>query len=335
MSFLKRYLIPRVMQYLIVILVGITIVFLVPRFSPIDPVQQLINTIKMQGTYLDPQAVEKMTETLQELYGIKGSMLQQYFTFWIRLLKGDFGPSLFQFPIPVINLIKASLPWTLGLLIVSTLLSWIIGNILGVLISFSYQRSWAKVLENIAMLIRPIPYYIFSFILLIIFAYLLKLFPLGGGFSIGVRPSLSVRFILDLIKHATLPILSMIILGSTVWMQTMRLIVSNIIREDFVIYARSGGLDKKTIVFKYIMRNALLPQITGLALSLGQIFSGALITEIVFSYPGLGTLLYNAIRTGDYNLIMGITSLSIIGISTMILLIDLLYPFFDPRIRYR
>jgi len=127
----------------------------------------------------------------------------------------------------------------------------------------------------------------------------------------------------------------MVVLGSAVWLQTMRLIVSNVIREDFVVYAKNGRLKRGTIVFKYVMRNAMLPQVTGLALSMGQIFSGALITEIVFSYPGLGTLLYNAINTGDYNLIMGITALSIIGISTLILLIDLLYPIFDPRVRYK
>jgi peptide/nickel transport system permease protein len=185
------------------------------------------------------------------------------------------------------------------------------------------------------MVIRPIPYYIFSLILLVVFAYLLKLFPLGGGFSIGMRVPFSWSFVLDILRHAFLPALSMVVLGAAVWLQTMRLIVSNVIREDFVVYAKNGGLKRGTIAFKYVMRNAMLPQVTGLALSMGQIFSGALITEIVFSYPGLGTLLYNAINTGDYNLIMGITALSIIGISTFILLIDLLYPIFDPRVRYK
>lgn len=335
MDFLKRYLLPRIMQYLLVIFVGVTLVFLVPRLSPVDPVQQLISTIRMQGTYLDPKAAEKLTDTLKELYGLKGSLLQQYLAFWKRLLKGDFGPSLFQFPVPVLSLIKASLPWTVGLLSVSTFLSWLIGNILGVLVGFFYQKRWAKFLENFAMVIRPIPYYIFSLILLVVFAYLLKLFPLGGGFPVGAKVSFSWSFIIDVLKYTFLPALSMVILGAAVWLQTMRLVVSNVVREDFVSYAKGGGLKRGTIVFKYVMRNAMLPQVTGLALSMGQIFSGALITEMVFSYPGLGTLLYNAINVGDYNLIMGITTLSIVGISTFILLIDLLYPIFDPRIRYK
>jgi len=335
MSFIKGYLMPRLISYLFVIFVGITIVFIIPRLSPIDPVQQVINRITIQGTYLDPQAVEMLTNTLKELYGLKGNLWEQYLNFWKRLLKGDFGPSFFRFPVPVSKLIGDSLPWTIGLLSLSTILSWIIGNILGGLCGFFYQKRWARFLENIAMVIRPIPYYIFALILLVFFGYILKILPLGGGFSVGLTPSFNWRFIKDIFKYAFLPLLSMVILGSSVWLQTMRLIVQNILREDFVIYAKAGGLNKSTIAFKYVIKNAMLPQITGLALSMGQIFSGALITEIVFSYPGMGTLLYNAIVTGDYNLIMGITTLSILGISTFILIIDLLYPLFDPRVRYK
>lgn len=334
MDFLKKYLLPRIMQYLVVIMLGITIVFLIPRLSPVDPVQQLISTIGMQGSYLDPKAAEKLTDALEELYGLKGSLLQQYLAFWKRLLKGDFGPSLFQFPVPVLSLIKDSLPWSAGLLTISTFLSWLIGNILGGIVGFFYQKRWAKFLDIFAMVIRPIPFYTFSLIILVVFAYLLKLFPLGGGFSVGMRVPFSWKLILDILKHTFLPALSMVVLGSALWLQTMRLIVSNVIREDFVVYAKTGGLKRGTIAFRYVMRNAMLPQVTGLALSMGHIFSGALITEIVFSYPGLGTLLYNAINTGDYNLIMGITTLSIIGISTFVLLIDILYPLFDPRIGY-
>jgi peptide/nickel transport system permease protein len=134
--------------------------------------------------------------------------------------------------------------------------------------------------------------------------------------------------------HSFLPALSIFILGAAVWFQTMKLVVQNVNGESFVQYAKLAGVEESRIVSRYVIRNALLPQITGLALSLGLIFSGALITEIVFSYPGLGSLLYNAIRNGDYNLIMGITIFSIFAITTSVLIVDLLYPFFDPRIRY-
>jgi len=135
------------------------------------------------------------------------------------------------------------------------------------------------------------------------------------------------------LRHAFLPALSMIVLGVATTFQTMKLIVQNVNAEDFVQYAKLGGVKERRIVSRYVIRNAMLPQITNLALALGQILSGALITEIVFSYPGLGSLLFNAIVTGDYNLIMGITALSILAITSAILLIDLVYPLFDPRVR--
>jgi len=335
LQFLKRYLLPRLIQYVFVIFIGVTIVFIIPRLMPVDPVQQMINTITMRGAYMDPEALEQLRESLKEMYGLEGGMFTQYVNLWKRLFKGDFGPSLSQFPTPVIKLIRISLPWTIGLMATTIIISWLIGNIFGGIAGYFSHRKWAKVFENIAMVIRPIPYYIFALVILIVFAYLLPLFPLAGGFSVGGKVSWSWDFIVDVIKHAFLPALSMMVLGTAAWFQTMRLIVSNLVREDHVVYARAGGLPEIKIAFKYVIRNAMLPQITGLALSLGQIFGGALITEIVFSYPGLGGLLYNGIISGDYNLIMGITILSIIAIATGTLLVDLLYPLFDPRVRYR
>ncbi len=252
-----------------------------------------------------------------------------------RLIKGDFGPSLFQFPTPVMDLIMISLPWTAGLLITTTIISWIIGNLLGGLAGYFKNKAWAKTLDNISMVLRPIPYYIFSLLLLILFAYLIPIFPSAGGYSVGRRIGFNWAFISDLLIHSFLPAMSLVILGIAANFMTMKLIVSNIVAEDYVMYAKAGGLKESTIAFKYVIKNGLLPQITGLALSLGQIFGGALITEIVFSYPGLGTLLYGAINSGDYNLIMGVTSLSVIGIAGATLLVDLIYPLFDPRIRYR
>ena len=140
MLFFKRYLLPRIVQFLVVVFVGITIVFIVPRLTPVDPVQQVINRITAQGAFLDPAAVDSMRKSLTELYGLEGSMLQQYFAFWGRLFRGDFGPSLFQFPIPVTQLIMTSLPWTAGLLISTTLISWIVGNLLGGLAGYFKDR---------------------------------------------------------------------------------------------------------------------------------------------------------------------------------------------------
>ena len=149
----------------------------------------------------------------------------------------------------------------------------------------------------------------------------------SGGAGIGRRAAFDWPFMKDVLWHSALPALSLTILGGAIWFQTMKLIVQNVNAEDFVQYAKLGGVTENRIVSKYVIRNAMLPQITALALALGQIFSGALITEIVFSYPGLGGLLYNAIVTGDYNLIMGITALSIVKLTTTaILILDLIYP---------
>jgi peptide/nickel transport system permease protein len=332
--FLRRYLIPRLIQYLLVIFVGVTAVFLSPRFLPSDPVVRTISQLRSRGSYLDPASIDEMVEDLTELYGLEGSMSDQYFAFWQRLFRGDFGVSFFQFPTPVLDLVKTALPWTLGLLTVTTIISWTLGILLGGLAGYYNRKGWSRVTDIVAMLIRPMPYYVFGFMLLLIFGYIFPIFPVSGGADIGYQPSFTWPYISNVLKHAILPALSLILLGLAAWFQTMKLIVQNVNASDFVQYAKFGGIRERRIVSRYVIRNGMLPQITALALLIGQIFSGALITEIVFTYPGLGSLLYNAILTGDYNLIMGITVFSILAITTAILIIDLIYPLFDPRIRY-
>lgn len=334
MTFIKGYLIPRLIQYFLVIFIGLTIVFIIPRLTPTDPVRRTIAQLRSMGASLDPATMGSFIEDLNQMYGLEGTSLDQYWAFWARLFQGDFGVSFFQFPTPVNKLIKTALPWTAGLLLTTTIISWTAGNIIGGLAGYYSRSRWSKVLDTLTMIVRPIPYYIFAFALLLIFAYVFRLFPISGGAAIGRRAELSWPFIVDVFRHAFLPAMSLIILGAAAWFQTMKLIVQNTNSEDFVQYAKLGGVRQGKIVSRYVIRNAMLPQITVLALLFGQIFSGALITEIVFSYPGLGLLLYNAILTGDYNLIMGITAISIVAITTAILIIDLLYPLFDPRIRY-
>ena len=334
MTFIKGYLIPRLIQYFLVIFLGITAVFFIPRFLPSDPVVRTIAELRARGPTVDPASIDEMVADLTEMYGLEGSLLQQYGAFWQRLVRGDFGVSFFQFPTPVSELIKTALPWTLGLLLSTTIISWTTGNIVGGMAGYFSRKRWSRVLDTVAMVVRPLPYYIFAFALLLLFAYVVKWFPVSGGTDIGRKVAFNWPFIKDVLRHSFLPALSLTILGSAIWFQTMKLIVQNVNSENYVQYAKLGGIKEGRIVSGYVIRNAMLPQITGLALALGQIFSGALITEIVFSYPGLGGQLYNAIVTGDYNLIMGITVISIVAITSAILAIDLLYPLFDPRVRY-
>ncbi|MDM7320556.1 MAG: ABC transporter permease [Fervidobacterium pennivorans] len=335
MKFVKNYLIPRLITYFLVIFVGITMVFFIPRFLPTDPVQQFIARFTTQGVYMDPKSVENMISTLKQLYGLEGSLWEQYRDFLVRFSKLDFGPSYYQFPTPVKTLIAQSLPWTVGLLLSTTLLSWVIGSILGGFAGYYPDKKWVKIVDLIAMVIRPMPYYILALSLLILFGFIFPIFPVRGGFSIGGKIRFDLYSIVTILKHAFLPALSLLLIGTFVWFQGMKLIVQTVKSEDYVRYAKYAGVPEKKIVYQYVIRNAMLPQITGLALSLGQIFSGALITEMTFSYPGMGTLLYNAVFTGDYNLLMGITSISIIVITTSVFLIDLLYPLLDPRVKYK
>ncbi|MCS7222072.1 MAG: ABC transporter permease [Anaerolineae bacterium] len=335
MRFVRRYLIPRLVQYVLVTWLGITVVFVIPRLLPSDPIESMVATLQAQGAYRDPAAVKQMVDTLRDMYGLEAGLLEQYLSFWKRLLSGDFGPSYFSFPTPVIELIGRSFPWTIGLLLTTTVLSWIIGNVTGGLSGYFTGNGMLKIFDGIVMFVRPIPYYVLGLTLVILFAYLLPLFPFGGGYTIGAQIAFTWDFIKDVLRHAFLPALSLSLLGIAVNHQTMRLIIQGVKEEDYIRYAKIAAVKEQTIFSRYAMRNALLPQITGLTLSLGQIFGGALITEIVFSYPGLGFLLYRAVVNSDYNLIMGITTISIVAITTLILIVDLLYPLFDPRIRFR
>ena len=332
----KTYIIPRLIQYVVVIFIGITITFIVPRLTPIDPVQTTINRLAAYGgTYMEPQAYESLQQTLKELYGLEGTLLEQYLAFWKHLFTFDLGPSLSMFPTPVMEIILNSLPWTFFLLITTTFLSWIIGNILGGIAGYFKNKKWSDALAVVAMSIYPIPYYVMALILVILFVYVFPIFPMMGGYSIGIQPSLDWSFILDVLHHSILPAISLIIIGMGWWFLSMRSMTSNVVSEDFVTYAEFAGLPKRKLLFSYVMRNGILPQITALGLQLGGIFNGAIITEVAFSYPGVGLLLKNAVTNGDFNMLMGITVLSIIAISTSSLIIDLLYPLFDPRIRYR
>ncbi len=335
MNFLKRYLIPRIVQFIVVIFIGTTVVFIIPRLTPADPIERQLGIIAARGQYMEPAAIADIRKTLKELYGLEGGLLEQYATFWKRLVSGDFGPSFSQFPTPVTTLIAISIPWTLGLLLVSTLLSWTVGSMLGGLAGSFRRARWPRFLEIFAMTVRPIPYYIMALFLVILFAYIIPICPMTGGYAVGGKMTFSLAFMLDLLRHALLPAFSLVFLGFGTWFLQMRSVTSIIVAEDYVTYAEAAGLPQSKIVFQYIVRNAILPQITGLALSLGFIFGGALITETVFSYPGVGTLLFNAVIGGDFNLIMGITIFSIVAIATAVFIIDLTYPRFDPRVRHR
>jgi len=334
-KFLFRYLIPRIIQFLTIIFVGITITFIIPRLSPTDPVEAQISMMVARGNTLDPQSVESMRTALTDLYGLSGTPVEQYVAFWGRLLRGDLGPSLGNFPTPVSEMIGQALPYTLSLLIPAVIISWIFGNLFGALSSYYPDNKGLKVIEVLGQTVRPIPYYIVAIVLLVVFAFFIPIFPFSGAYPIGTHPNLSLEFIWTYIQHAMLPAATLVLVGFGGWFVGMKSLTSNIISEDYVVYAEVTGLKRNKILVNYIMRTAMLPQITGLAMSLGTVFSGALIMEIVFGYPGIGSLTLVAVFRNDYSMIMGIAIYSIIGVAAAVFLMDLLYPLFDPRVRYQ
>ncbi len=335
LKFFFKYFGVRLAMCLMVIFVGVTITFLIPRLvSGANPAEVAISRLQMAGSYLPPESVEKMRDELLKLYGLEGSMAQQYFNYWRELLRGNLGPSFASFPTPVITLIFRSLPWTVGLLALTSIISWVIGTILGGIAGYKSNSFWVKIFEVFSNAVRPIPYYIFALALLIVFAYVLQWFPAGGAYQIGIEPSLSWAFFKSVVQHGFLPALSLIIIGMGSWFLNMRSLSSNIIHEDFVTFAKQMKLKESIILRSYVMKPAMPAQLTGLALQLGTVFGGTIITEMVFNYPGLGTLAFTAIMQSDYNLVMGVTLCSIVAVALATLLVDLLLPFVDPRIQY-
>jgi len=322
----------RLLQFVLVVFIGINLAFVITHSTPIDPVEQTVATATAFGS-TSPEAVELMRQSLRELYGLGGSVWSQYVVFWKRIAVGDFGPSLSAFPTPVSALINRALPWTIGLLTVSTLLAWILGNLLGGLAGYYRDSKFLRIAGIVAMGIHPIPYYIVAFVFLIVFGYLWPVLPITGGSRMNVEWGWNAAFISSVLRHSVLPITSLVLVGIGGWFMGMRSLVSNVVTEDYVTYAELAGVSRRRILGAYVMRNALVPQVTGLAMSLGSIFNGAIITEQVFGYPGIGTLLISAVHTGDYSLVIGIASVSIIAVSVCVLVIDLLYPLLDPRVK--
>ncbi|WEX10946.1 ABC transporter permease [Chelativorans sp. AA-79] len=326
------YVFTRFAQFLLVVFIGVSLTFFITHLSPIDPVEQMIAGMTAMGQS-DPQSVAMMRQALQDLYGTGDPLMEQYFTYWGRILSADFGPSLSAFPTPVSVLIGRALPWTIGLLLTCTLIAWVLGNLLGGLAGYFRQSRALKVIGVIIMGFHPVPYYIIAFVLLIIFGLIWPILPTSGGAAANVPRGWNADYVLSVLRHSILPAVSIILVGLGGWFMGMRALVSNVVTEDYVTYAELGGVRRSRILPFYVMRNALVPQVTGLAMTLGAIFNGAIIVEFVFSYPGLGRLLIAAVYAGDYGLVLGVTTISIIAVSAAVFLIDILYPVFDPRVQ--
>jgi ABC-type dipeptide/oligopeptide/nickel transport systems, permease components len=335
MGVIKQYLIPRFFTFLLVIFLGVTVVFVIPRLLPISPVISSLDRIQANGGQYDAASLSSLMGTLNDLYGVHGSLLEQYTGFLSRSLSGSLGPSTIYYPTPVNQIILDALPWTLGLLLMSTLIAWLIGNLLGGFSGYFSTKKWAKGLGLVATVVYPVPYYIMALLVVLVFSFAIPLFPSYGALSMGTNPSFSLSFIGDYLYHATLPALSLVLVGYGAWFLTMRSLAVQTKSEDYVEFGETMGLPKRKLLLKYVIRNNMLTQITGLVMTVGAVFSGAMVTEVTFSYPGVGMILQQAILSGDYNLLMGIVTYSIIAVALAALVLDLAYPLIDPRIRYK
>ena len=328
-----RYFAARLVGYVGVILFGVTFIFFLPRFLPSDPVEAMLGKIQSQGQYMEEAQVESLRASLTDAFGLKGSLVEQYGRFLKRILiTGDFGPSLAMYPTPVSELIRNSLPWTFGLLLSTVLIAWVVGNAVGLIVGTRPHWKISRLLEGVAIIVYPIPYYVLGLVLSIFLSYIWPIFPLTT--SVQGQPW-TWEFVVSVVYNSFLPAASIVLVTFGWWLLSMRALSAAIAEEEFVQYARLKGISERRLLGAYVFRNALLPQVTYLALQLGLMFNGSIICEILFAYPGVGSLIYTAVIQGDYNLLMGTVATSIIAVATATLVVDLVYPLIDPRIRFK
>jgi peptide/nickel transport system permease protein len=275
-----------------------------------------------------------MIDVYRTSFGLDKPLLEQYFNFLSEFfLHGNLGPSLISFPVKVQDLLWSRLPWSIGLLSISTVISWVIGIIIGSFAGWRQGKKIDKILSASAMIFSQIPFYIIAVLSALFLGYFLGWFPYRGAYSPDIKPGLSIEFLLSVIQYGTLPAFSIILTSVLSQILFQRALLITILGEDYLIFAESKGLTKRRMFFSYALRNSLLPQITNLGISLGFVMNGSYIVEYIFNYPGVGKLFADSILVQDYNTIMGCVIMSIFTTLTATLIIDILLPLIDPRLK--
>lgn len=326
------YVVRRVLVFVGVVWAAASLNFAIPRLAPGDPVGAILAQLSRQGGSVVGSA--EIIASYRATFGLDDPMPVQYARYLAALARFDLGPSLTSFPTPVGEIIAGALPWTLGLLVTATLLSFGLGTVLGALLVWRGTPRLTSAVLPPLMVLAAIPYYLLAIVLLSLFAFGLPLFPASGTQRIGEAGTTGLGSLIDIVYHSALPALSIILAALGGWMLGMRSTLVGVLGSDLLVLAEAKGLSRRRIFLHYAVRNAILPQVTGLAIALGTILSGAVLVEVVFSYPGIGLLLLRAIQNADYTLIQGITFFLVVAIGLAILALDLLYPLLDPRIAY-
>ncbi|MBZ0298096.1 MAG: ABC transporter permease [Anaerolineae bacterium] len=332
MTRFQRYLLNKAFWFFLAFFIALIFNFLLPRLMPGNPVDAIVGQMATGGG-LSGEAQQRIYAAYIAEFGLDQPITSQFVTYVSRLAQGDLGISFARSPARVQQLIGQALPWTIALQLPAIIIGWTLGNILGALAA--YKKGWLdRGLFPTSMFISSMPYYCLSIILLYVLAVFWPIFPAGGGYSYALTPALNWTFFSSVMEHYWLPFLSLVVIfvgGQAIGMRAMSIYELD---ADYVRFSRSLGVDDNRII-AYIFRNAMLPQVTGLALAIGSLVSGALITEIVFGYPGIGSLLFSSIRQNDYPVIQGVTLLIMIAVLTANFLVDITYGFIDPRIRAR
>lgn len=329
-----KYVIRRVLYLIVVVWVAATVNFVIPRLAAKDPVMEyfaeLSGTGGRRGEWL-----EEAVEWYKEWSGLNQPLWQQYFLYLQNMLRFDFGRSIRSFR-PVLDIIGYALPWTIGLLGVTTVLGFIFGTVLGALSAWPGVGRLYNVFAPVLMVLSVLPPFILALVLLDALAFRLHLFPISGGaYTPGIVIDWrSYDFWLDVLHHAALPALSLFLVLMGTYAMGMRGMLVTVLGADFITFAEAKGLRKMHLFLRYAVRNVMLPQATSLALSLGTVVTGSTLVEAMFGYPGLGSVLEDAIRGFDYNLIQGCVFFLILGIALATFILDMIYPLLDPRIRY-
>jgi peptide/nickel transport system permease protein len=322
-----RYLGRRLFFYLLTALAAVTLNFFIPRLMPGNPAEILVSRLKARVTPQELHAFE-----LQFGLQTHASLLSQYFSYWGNLFHGQFGRSIMYFPEPVIDVIRSSLPWTVVLIGVATIISFSAGTLLGIVAAWR-RGSVLDGLMPAATFFSSVPYFWLALLAILLFAHDLHIFPSSGSYASGMTVSFTGSFIGSAVYHALLPALTIVISSLAGWLLGMRNMMITTMSEDYVTVAEAKGLTDRRVMFAYAARNALLPNIAGFAMSLGFVVGGALLVEIVFSYPGIGYALYQAVTNEDYPLMQGIFLVITLAVLLANLLADTCYVFLDPRVR--
>ena len=321
------YIIRRFSFYLIAAFAALTLNFIIPRLMPGDPASIIFARFKGK---LKPEAIDAMRES----FGLTNDpILVQYISYLKGILKGDLGTSIAYFPEPVSEIIGNGLYWTIFLAGSSLIIAFLVGTALGIIIAWNRTGKLDTILPPALAFFGAFPYFWLAMVLLYIFGFSLNWFPIGRAYGNAVNPGLTPTFVLSTFYHAFLPALTLIFVSLGGWMLSMRNTMISTLGADYITFANAKGISSRLIMLRYAARNAILPNLTGFGMALGFMLSGALLTEMVFSYPGQGFLLLQAVTTQDYPLMQGIfmtITLAILGANW---LVDIAILFFDPRTR--